>query len=59
MHLQEREGDIAVDLGLDGNFHLEVEVKTKLQSLLGSDGALVGAGGDRGGFWGGHVVDGE
>ncbi len=53
---QEGKGDVAVDLGLDGDLHLEVEVKTELQSFLGSDGALGGAGGNRGGFWGRHVL---
>ncbi len=43
IRLQEGEGDVAVDLGLDGNLHLEIEVQTKLQSFLGCDGALVGA----------------
>ena len=59
---QEREGDVAVDLGLDGNLDLEVKVKTELQSFLGSDGALVRASGNGGrGFWGRHVeaVDAE
>ncbi len=35
-------------LGLDGNLYLEVEVKTKLQSFLGSDGGS--------GLWGRHVL---
>ncbi len=55
MYSQERQGDVAVDLGLDGDLHLEVEVKTELQSFLGSDGSLGGASGD-GGFLGRHVV---
>ncbi len=32
MHSQEREGDVTVDLRLDGDFNLKVEVKTELQS---------------------------
>ncbi len=38
IHSQEGESDVAVDLGLDGDLHLEVEVKTELQSFLRSNG---------------------
>ncbi len=35
IYSQERQGDVAVDLGLDGDLDLEVEVKTELQGSLG------------------------
>ncbi len=40
IHIQERQGNVAVDLGLNGDFILEVQVQAKLQSFLGCDGSL-------------------
>ncbi len=69
IYSQERQGDVAVDLGLDGDLDLEVEVKTELQGFLGGrDGLAVAttddlSAEDRGplggcesgsGFWGRH-----
>ncbi len=34
IHSQERKSNVAVNLGLDGDFDLEVEVQAELQSLL-------------------------
>lgn len=73
MRLQKRQGDVAIDLGLDGDLDLEVEVQTKLQGCLGCDGSLVGLSDElrvinRGVFrrgevgsscWGRHDVDAE
>ncbi len=66
---QEGKGDVAVDLGLDGDLNLEVKVETELQSSWGSSLALRATDNlsaeDRGGlsrcefssgFWGRHCV---
>ncbi len=61
MHLQERQGDVTVDLRLDGNLDFEVEVKAQLQSCGGCNSLALRAAEDGGrlgrcvlGLWGRH-----
>ncbi|KAK0215741.1 hypothetical protein IW262DRAFT_233276 [Armillaria fumosa] len=65
-NIQERQGDVTVDLRLDGNLHLEVKVKTELQCCGRGNSLALRAADDlstedgRGlsrcefGFWGRH-----
>ncbi|KAK0501726.1 hypothetical protein EDD18DRAFT_1101455 [Armillaria luteobubalina] len=73
IRLQERQGNVTIDLGLDGDLDIEVEVQTKFQGCPGCNGSLLGLSdelrviysgvfrrGELGGsLWGGHGVDAE